>query len=188
MRKLAENTSIILAPVLVVFLIFIFCFSSGLSISRGIVFFLMLFIFQFLIPFGYAFSAAYFGKVTSWDFQLKEERMLSFFLHVTGWLVLLAFTYFYGNPFLLKLELISLVLTLLYWVVTLFWKISLHVALCTAASVLITYRFGSEFWPIYLTIPIVMWARHELGRHTWPQMILSAFLSAGCMAGMLTYL
>jgi hypothetical protein len=68
-------------------------------------------------------------------------------------------------------------------VVNLFWKISLHTAFMTgAASVLIIVYGAAAAWTVLL-IPLVTWARITLKQHTPLQAGLGAILAAGIVTG-----
>lgn len=54
-------------------------------------------------------------------------------------------------------------------VVTSFWKISLHTSMNTVGSILLNLLFGWNLPVIYLVVPIVLWARITLKRHTFIQ-------------------
>lgn len=188
MKNIAHAISIFFGPIWLVFLIFALSFSSGLQFSSAVILCLVLLLFQFIIPFGYVIIAWRLHKVSSWDLSLKEERKVLFSLLVSGWIIALAIIYFYGNQFLFRAEAILLLLTILYSLVSLFWKISLHVGLCTVGAIFVTYMFDASFFWIYFAIPLVMWARYVLDRHTLPELIFSVLGSAGYLIVALHYL
>ena len=70
----------------------------------------------------------------------------------------------------------ALALALFVGSIRIFYKLSAHTALATASVLLITYLFGFKFWPLFLSIPAIGWARLKLGKHTLAQVVSSASL------------
>ena len=56
-------------------------------------------------------------------------------------------------------------------VITHFWKISGHMLSVGLATGVIIERFGWQFWPVLLVVPLVAWARVVTHNHTTGQVI-----------------
>jgi hypothetical protein len=85
-----------------------------------------------------------------------------------------------GAPVLLvALFAAGLASIVVFMVINMLWKISLHAAFMTgAAAVLIIVYGGAAAWTVLL-IPVVTWARVTLKQHSPAQAGLGAILSAG---------
>lgn len=61
--------------------------------------------------------------------------------------------------------------------ITYFWKISLHSALTTFFVMMLVGIFGLKVWPIVFFIPLVIWARLIMKRHTMSQLFAGSILA-----------
>jgi membrane-associated phospholipid phosphatase len=75
--------------------------------------------------------------------------------------------------------------TLLAFVITLRWKISMHSAAMAATAILIWALSGRVIVPVAAGIPIIAWARIRLNRHTPAQTVAGALLGGLIMASAL---
>lgn len=62
--------------------------------------------------------------------------------------------------------------------VTLAWKISIHVAVVAGTVVILLLVFGAGFLALAPIVALVGWARVELGDHTSTQAVFGAVLGA----------
>lgn len=69
-----------------------------------------------------------------------------------------------------------------FFLITLFYKISGHVSVVTLAAGLVTTWFGSAWWPVWLVVPLVAWARIFGKHHTVGQVIAGIFFSSLILA------
>ncbi|MGB9805357.1 MAG: hypothetical protein ACPLRT_01105 [Thermoproteota archaeon] len=109
-------------------------------------------------------------------------------------LFLSAFYFYYiGYRWLSALATIFFLESLVYFLITLRWKISLHVSglsipLTTMSTMIVKWSAVAisgtlAFLNFILTfvgfvmLPVLMWARVKVGAHTWSQVIVSAVLS-----------
>jgi len=65
----------------------------------------------------------------------------------------------------------GLIMMIVASLITLSWKISFHSAVTASVVTAITILGGIQFWPLYLLLPLVGWARVTLGKHTVNQVI-----------------
>ena len=67
---------------------------------------------------------------------------------------------------------------LVFAVINIFWKISVHAAFLAGAIVILIIIYGTAgAWSILL-LPPVIWARVELKQHSWLQTIIGAVIAA----------
>jgi len=67
---------------------------------------------------------------------------------------------------------------LLFMAINLWWKISVHTAFVTAAAVLLVILYGWMALLAIVIVPLVAWARRELGQHSPSQVVAGALLAA----------
>ncbi len=120
-----------------------------------------------VIPLGYVVWLVRRGKVTDLDLQLREQRNGPFIVTIAGvsaaWLVMRlggapeAFTLMAGA---------SVIQSLLIYLITLRWKISVHTSTAAGMTVLLWSVAGRTAVPLALTLPFIAWSRVKLRRHT----------------------
>lgn len=121
----------------------------------------------------------------------REKRPI---LMIIGMIPLFLGAFYFNYTGYLWLSALATILfleSLVYFLITLRWKISLHVSglsiplttmiiKCGAAAItsgflaLINYMLTLAG---FIMLPILMWARVKVGAHTWSQVIVSALLS-----------
>lgn len=187
-EKLAKVLSVILGPQLwLPALLLITLFKVDLSWDRIKILLPILFILQVIIPIGYIYLMARTGQVTAWDLPKREERHPFLRLTLTSYLVAIVFIYLFGNQPLLNLSLIIFALLMIISVTTAFWKISFHTSLNTGGAILVNFLFDWKLPWLYLTIPIILWARFILIRHSLAQLLAGIGLSGAFILGIFKY-
>lgn len=188
-EKVAKYLSIILGPhVWLPVLIIVILFKTGLNNNQLLILFPSVFILQLIIPISYIYLSLKMKKITAWDLPKREERYKFLAITLASYILSTTLTYIFGNKMLFDLSLIILLLLVMVSVITFFWKISLHTTLNTAGSVLINFLFGWQFPWLYLTIPVIFWARFTLKRHDKLQLIGGILASSIFTLAALKYL
>jgi membrane-associated phospholipid phosphatase len=129
-----------------------------------------------LTPFLYLLWLLHRGLVADLDVQRREQRTrpLIFTLACGGlaWIVLAA-----GRaPWLMSVLAGQLWLqTLLIFVITLYWKISVHCTTAAAVATLVWSLFGTPL-PLLVGVPLIAWSRVRQRRHTLAQTIAGSLL------------
>jgi hypothetical protein len=105
---------------------------------------------------------------------------------ITTWLLLcIVLLSRWGAPAALNLFLVGTLVQIgILSLVTLFWQISFHSAVISAAAASSVAIGGATLWPIIISllVPLVGWSRVRLRRHTFRQ------VTAGCVVGTLVAL
>ena len=73
--------------------------------------------------------------------------------------------------------------TVIFMGINLWWKISLHAAFIAASVILLVILYGSLGTVTVMLLPLVGWARVELGHHSLAQVTTGAFLAALIVGG-----
>ena len=85
-----------------------------------------------------------------------------------------------GAPAELRAALLSYAFaTLIFAFLTPLTNLSLHAAGVSGAAVCLIYVFGARGLPAILLVPLVCWARTQLGRHTPVELALGALVGGG---------
>jgi membrane-associated phospholipid phosphatase len=115
------------------------------------------------------------GEITDLDLFVREQRFKPYLITLIASAFALAVIYFGQAPRLLFVLAAAIgVLILLLFSVTLWWKISVH---CAAAAMFIALAIGMigpPAMPVILGIPVMMWSRLHLHRHTFTQTLLGS--------------
>jgi hypothetical protein len=134
-------------------------------------------------PVGYVLWLVRQGKVTDFDLRQREQRTWPYLITLVSvflaWLTL----HLGGAPqLLMSLALAGWFQVALLFVITLYWKISVHSAAIAGLVVFIYALFGPVTLPLALLIPLVAWSRLRLKRHTLPQTLAGTIMGCGVMA------
>lgn len=112
------------------------------------------------------------GKYSDLHLERREDRFWPFFMGIVGTSVAVWILIKSNAPFQYVVLMISaLINQIVFSIITLGWKISIHVAVLTAACISAIYLNGWSAIISLATIPLVMWARLERKKHTPKQAI-----------------
>jgi membrane-associated phospholipid phosphatase len=136
-------------------------------------------LFATLVPVLYLVRGVRRRQFTDHHVRLREQRPLAFLVGIASLLVGLALMVVLGAP----RELVALVAAMgvgliVSLLVTLFWKISVHVAVVAGAEVILVLVFGPLLLVLGPLVALVGWARVGMGDHTPGQVIAGSALGA----------
>ncbi len=121
------------------------------------------------------------GEITDFHIRVRKQRQkplrVLLLAAIATWIIMLI-----GNaPFLLStLAAVSILQSLLFLIVSKQWKISAHSSGMAMFSIILWGFWGSLTQGLLLTIPIVIWARVRLGRHTLAQTTVGVIAGSAC--------
>lgn len=119
------------------------------------------------------------GRVTDFHLPDRRDRTGPFLISIAGAMGAALLLYYFGAPAVfLAPVLAALLQTLVLFLITLAWQISIHTATTTALVTFAVLALGSGASVLAFLVPLVMWARIYLGRHTLAQTVAGACL--GC--------
>lgn len=177
-KKVAELISEIFGPHLwMPILLLLLLLKTGLNAHQLSVLLPSLVILLLVIPFTYLHLALQMGWISKWDIPKKEERRPLIVIIVLCSIISLILVKHLGTALILDLFILILTTGFIAAVITLFWKISIHMVLDTTGVLIINLLLGWHYWPLFILIPIVGWARFKLKRHTLAQIIAGVILS-----------
>lgn len=182
-QKIAEVISNISNPgLLAILIIFMAVYRSEMPHNIAIAWYIAILIFNCVIPgiiYLYFTKKGYVFDDTLSHENVHKERILlfgSFLLVAVLELVIMVVTHEHYQPLLATIVggIVSIVFAS---VVSYFWKISMHSAMITYFTMMLVFIFGYQYWPVFLLIPLVWWARLVLHRHTIWQLLGGCGLS-----------
>lgn len=178
-KLLAKVTSIILGPIIIwPITLLIIVSKANLLPNNYWVISLTFFFLLVVLPFSYIYLLYKKKIISDLDLTKRQQRFKPLLLGLILFTLSTITVYFYGDILLLHLFLIIFFLFIVNFIVTLFWKISYHVAQVTVTTILINYLFNWRFPVLYAFIPLVFWSRLYLKKHDFWQ-LLGAFVLNG---------
>jgi membrane-associated phospholipid phosphatase len=178
-KRLAERLSLILQPQAVAVLLYAlvsFTFSRGL---QALLFFVLGILFVSVFPTLFVLFLAHRGRVSDPDLPKREERFFPYLVIVGMYGVLFILFFFFSAPSpLLAITLCYVVVTFAGAIISLFWKISLHLAGIAGPVTAISLLLHPLWGLLYLLLLPLGWARIYLKKHTPSQAVLGSLLSA----------
>ena len=99
--------------------------------------------------------------------------MIAALSHLLGTVTLISF----NSIDLAQLCFTYFTVTLSILLVSLKWKISIHTAGIAGPTMFLVLKYGSEYLPLLLLLPLVGWARVRMKAHTVSQLLAGALLA-----------
>lgn len=178
MKKTAEIISHFFDPLIIYAILGILAIErsglTGFALTRMIAVFLLVIIAPPATLLAWAVTHK---KVTNWDVSKRKERVKVLAVFLIMNFIDLILVRLFGNFELFNLFMLFTIWFLGFFLVTLFSKISGHMASLTLASVLIIRWYGLVWWPLLSLIPLIGWARIASRSHTLAQVIAGVFYS-----------
>ncbi len=181
MKRFAQIVSIFFGFPWLSVVLWLLVFRTGL-IQQQIAFFsIVLPILNIIIPFLYFFWALRKGIIADIDITKRQQRYGVMTLMFVLQLISLWLIYTRGNATLLDLSLIIDAVFISTYLITLLWKISLHMTINVIAILLLNVLFDWKYLYLLAIIPLVMWSRFYLKKHTLSQLIAGTLVSGSIM-------
>jgi len=177
-RKLAWAVSRVFDPVVEIPILLAGSVYYALSNGLRWRFLVMLLVVDALLPALYMVYGLMKGKIKDWDITKREERMGLYFFTIFAHLFGVVAAYAVGKTDLFEILLVFWTMAVVFAVVTLFWKISVHAGTNAAVVAFFNHYYGwDRFWWLVLVLIVVLWSRVEIKKHTWAQVLVGATLA-----------
>ncbi|MCX6809171.1 MAG: hypothetical protein NTZ65_00215 [Candidatus Berkelbacteria bacterium] len=175
----AEIISWLFYPPLVGTVFFVFLvFWYSTDLNQGLHWLVAISPFLIFIPLIYFVISFKLGWISDIDLTDRKERPIFLSAFIVSLALASALLYLLSVPTKFFVYVFSgLVMTVVTSIITLFWKISFHTAVTTSVVTAITILGGPQFWPLFLLIPIIGWARVMLKKHTFWQVVGGALVA-----------
>lgn len=155
---------------------------------RNVAYLTVLFAASTFVPMLLIYGLKKIGKVSDYNMTFREQRFLPL-LVLTGVNVL-------GYEFMQQLHaprlltgilLFNAVNTVLILLVTLQWKISIHLFTLTSCIALLFLVLGHPALWLFALVPLLMWSRIQLKAHNFMQTLVGAIIGFAIMFAELTW-
>ena len=179
-RRIANLTSHILNPFAVsLVVILLLSFESTSTTSDALRWALILIIVSILPIFLIMVYLVRRGRLDSFFTDVRRQRTAVYLLAV-GWAVIAGVIIIrLGAPLVLRATFVAgLSAVIIFTCINLFWKISLHIAFVAASVVALIILYGPIGALSVVFLPLIGWARIELGDHSPAQVAVGAVLAA----------
>ncbi|MGO9386579.1 MAG: phosphatase PAP2 family protein [Methanobacterium sp.] len=111
------------------------------------------------------------------DIPSRKDRIYPLLMVIPSYIIGLILLYTLGTPAVITVLMFCYFsITIVVLLISLYWKISLHSMGVAGPAVFLIYIFGIPGLIFSLIIPLVMWSRVYLHKHTVPQVIMGALL------------
>ncbi len=178
--KVAFLVSAFFSPFIVI-PIFIFIVTYAYSQTRRefLLFCSAAFLFSTIIPFLNVLIAVKRGKITDIHVAVREERKGPFTIALLSIAVGTLVLWLLGAPReIVILGIVMLLNGIIFFLITLFWKISMHASILAGVLVSLIVLINRWFALGFLIIPLLMWARIHRHRHSFYQGLVATILAA----------
>jgi len=113
--------------------------------------------------------------ISDWDMTKKEERKGLYIFTVLVHLFGVVYAYMLGKDELAEILFVFWGLAVVFALTTWFWKISVHAGVNGAALAFFNHFWGwDNYWWLLIVLLLVLWARVEIKKHTWSQVLIGA--------------
>jgi membrane-associated phospholipid phosphatase len=120
------------------------------------------------------------GKITDFDIYCREQRLGPYiFVILCGGITFAVMQVAFAPHLLAVIAGAGFAETLVMTLINLRWKISAHAAAMAGFAVLSFYLVGMLGLLFFLGIPLMIWSRVRLHRHTLAQTVVGSILGAG---------
>lgn len=178
LQRLASLLSWVISPIVVApaayLVILLYGFADDPARFRYLA---VLFLAATIVPMLLIYGLKKIGKVSDYNITFREQRFLPLLVMVGVNLV--------GYEVMDQLDapriftgilLFNAVNTVLILLITLQWKISIHLLTLASSIALIYLQFGVVAFWLLLLVPVLMWARIYLKAHTFMQTLVGALI------------
>jgi membrane-associated phospholipid phosphatase len=134
-------------------------------------------VFASVLPYAIILRGVRRGRLSDENLSLREERIRFGVVAITSILVGLAVLVAFDAP----AEMVALLASIAVgvacgWVVTLWWKISVHAAIAAGAATVLLLVLGTALLAAWPFVALIAWARVQVGDHTPAQVLAGVAL------------
>jgi membrane-associated phospholipid phosphatase len=129
-------------------------------------------VFASVLPYALILRGVRRGRLSDKNISLREQRIRFGVVAITSILIGLALLAALDAP----AEMVALLASIAVgvacgWVITLWWKISVHAAIAAGAATVLTLVFGPALLAPWALVALIAWSRVEVGDHTPAQVL-----------------
>ena len=175
-------------PILVV-LALVIAWDSSPTLGMAVLWGGIAALFTSMLPYALILRGVRQGRLSDKNISLREQRIRFGVVAVTSILVGLAVLAGFGAP----AEMVALVASIAVgvacgWVITFWWKISVHAAIAAGAATVLLLVFGPALLAVWSLVAVIAWSRVQVGDHTTAQVLAGVGLGVVVNATVFTLL
>lgn len=177
-RRFASLVSWVISPVVVAPAVYLFVVLIGYREEPcHYEWFTVLFLAATIAPMFLIYGLKKIGKVSDYNISFREQRFLPLFVLVGLNLIGYELMKQLDSPrFLSGILFFNAVNTVVILLVTLQWKISIHLFSLTSSIALLVLFFGPQFLGLLVFMPLLMWSRIHLRAHNFMQTLVGGII------------
>ncbi|MDO8610023.1 MAG: hypothetical protein Q7R95_05715 [bacterium] len=176
---IAQIISLLFGPIIIPLLLIIILFNSGLKNQQIFYLLPITLILLIGIPYGYIVYAIKNKSISDIDITKREQRFGVMLITIISAFISLISVYFLGNQLSFYLYLLIFIILVVNSLITLFWKISLHMTANIIMAIIINFLLHWQYPILFITIPLIFWSRLYLKKHTFMQLLVALILNGG---------
>jgi membrane-associated phospholipid phosphatase len=134
-------------------------------------------VFASVLPYALILRGVRRGRLTDRNISLRKQRVRFGVVAITSILLGLVLLAAFDAP----AEMVALLASIAVgvacgWVITLWWKISVHAAIAAGAATVLLLVFGPALLAVWPLVALIAWSRVEVGDHTTAQVLAGVAL------------
>jgi membrane-associated phospholipid phosphatase len=178
LRRFASLVSWVISPVVVAPAAYLFIVQFGYASNpRSVSWFYVLFVSATIAPLMLIYGLKKIGKVSDYNITFREQRFLPLLvlvgINVLGYELM---KQLHAPRFLTGILFFNAVNTVFILLVTLQWKISIHLFSLASSIALCYLHFGQQALWLLTIVPLLMWSRVFLKAHNFMQTLVGAMI------------
>ncbi|MCF8216423.1 MAG: phosphatase PAP2 family protein [Chlorobium sp.] len=176
--RLADSISWAISPVVVAPLVYCVVVLLGYQDDPARFSYLMvLFASSTVAPMLLIYGLKKIGKISDYNITFREQRFLPLLVLIGVNVLGYEFMQQLDAPRLLSgILLFNAVNTVLILLITLQWKISIHLFTLTSSIALLILQFGNAMLFLFVLVPLLMWSRMYLKAHNFMQTLVGGII------------
>jgi membrane-associated phospholipid phosphatase len=146
-------------------------------------------LFASVLPYALILRGVRQGRLSDKNLSLREQRIRFGVVAIASVLLGLVLLAAFDAP----AEMVALVASVAVgvacgWVITLWWKISVHAAIAAGAATVLLVVFGPALLAVWPLVAVIAWSRVQIGDHTAAQVLAGVTLGVVVNATVFTLL
>jgi membrane-associated phospholipid phosphatase len=164
-------------PPIIVVLALVVAWASSPTLGMAVVWGAIAAVFAGVLPFAIILRGVRRGRLTDKNIGLREERIKFAVVALTSIGIGLWLLVALDAPTEMVGLLVSLVVGVVWgWLVTVWWKISVHAAIAAGAATVLVLLFGPALLAVWPLVALIAWSRVQVGGHTAAQVLAGVAL------------
>jgi membrane-associated phospholipid phosphatase len=146
-------------------------------------------LFASVLPYALILRGVRQGRLSDKNISVREQRIRFGVVAITSILIGLAVLAALDAPAEMVAQQASIAVGVAYgWVITLWWKISVHAAIAAGAATVLLLIFGPALLAVWPLVAVIAWSRVQVGDHTTAQVLAGVALGVVVNATVFTLL